>query len=514
MSDIDLLVRPADRDRVVAALTQGGGEEQPQPGRPHSRALLGETLILMRAGAITALVEVHTTLDKIVERPIDLGAIFARATPAPGLPALLVPAPEDHALLIALHAAGHSFAHPVAFLDLELLLRRGLDVRALAERAHAFRLRTVMFAMLTLMQGAGAASVTPDLIAAFTPGHARRALLQRALSGSPPELGVAWIAAQTPLRDDLGAWLAGLARYGVARARDRVQDAAVPYRVPLWVRALLAADRAANRLDNARTGLRDELLLAWIQPGDRAALTAALYSDQPTYLPGGPRFQRGLFDWERKVIEGPLFPRSGRVLIGAAGAGREMMALVERGFEVVAFDPCRPFVEAAQRVAPPGKAEMVEATYRDLVDLAAGRASPLAAACAGRRFDAVVLGWGSLSHVMPAADRVALLRAARALAPDAPVLASFALEEERAQPMPGKGRVRDALRRLFKGLGAPGTSEDGDRFFTNTGFFAYLSNDEVIRLGWDAGYEVALFEEAPYAHAVFVPLRARVNAAA
>ncbi len=534
MADVDLLVREGDRDRVVAALIAGGCVERPAPDRRHSAALLGETVLLLHAGAMTELVEVHTSLDKVVTRPVDVGALFARASTAPGLPALLVPAPEDHALLIALHAAGHGFAHPIAFLDLELLLRRGLDRRALEARARAWRLSTVMFVMLTAMRGLGAASVDDDLVALFDPGPVRRALLGRVVGGAAPSLGLGWVVAQTPLRDDLAAWCAGLGRYAVARVLDRVapgsgsgsgpgseplarragdvQDAAVPYRVPPWVRALLAVDRAATRLENLREGIRDELLLAWIAPADRAALTASMYAGQVTYLPGGQRFKSGLFSWEKRVFDAPAFPRSGRVLVGAAGAGRELSALVERGFEVVAFDPCKPFADAARGVAPPDKATVVHASYRDLVDAADGRGGPLAAVCAGPPFAAVVLGWGSLSHVTPASARADLLRAVHTLAPDAPVLASFSLESERAAPpvvAGSKGRVRDGLRRLFAKLGAPGTSEGGDHFFPNTGFLAFLGNDEVVSLAWAAGYEVTLFEDAPYPHVLLLPVGRR-----
>jgi hypothetical protein len=514
MTDIDLLVRAADRDRVVAALERGGLERRAAEGRARSGALLGETVLLARSGALETLVEVHTSLDKIVPRPVDEAALFARAAPAPGLAGLVVPAPEDHALLVALHAAGHDFHHPAAFLDLELLLRRGLDLDALIERARAFRLATVMFVALSMLRDLGAASVPADLVARFDPGPIRRALLRRA-AASGDALGVAWILRQTPLRDDLGRWAMGLGRYAAARAADRlappgraVQDAAVSYRVPTWIRALLAADKAMLRLENLRDGLRDELLLAWVAPEDRAALTAALYSDQSTYLPGGHRFKSGLFPWEKKVIDGDRFPRKGRALVGAAGAGREVMALVERGFEVVAFDPCQPFVEAAREVAPPDRATIVHASYADLVDAAEGRGGPLAEVVRGAPFDAVVLGWGSLSHVMPASARADLLRAVHRLAPRAPVLASFALEPESATPVPGKGRVRDGLRRAFRALRAPGVSEAGDHFFPNTGFFSYLGSDEVVRLAWEAGYEVPLFEESPYAHALFVPLGA------
>jgi len=59
---------------------------------------------------------------------------------------------------------------------------------------------------------------------------------------------------------------------------------------------------------------------------------------------------------------------------------------------------------------------------------------------------------------------------------------------------------------LFGALDAPGASELGDRFFPQTGFFSYLDADGVVKLAWETGYEVALFEEAPYPHALLVPL--------
>jgi hypothetical protein len=517
MGDVDLLVRRADRDRVVAALRAAGATEHPHAGRPHSAELLAEVQLTVPLGATSTLVEVHTSLDKLVARPVDEVAIFCRARAAPGLPGLLIPAPEDHALLVALHAANDGLRHPIAFLDLELLLRRGLDAGEIARRARAWEAGTATYAVLAAMRDLGAASVPPDLVRALAPGPLRRAAIRAAGAGDGGRLGLPWVLRQTPLRDDPGAWALGLARYASARARDRVARRAAPvhaarvtsprapFRVPRWVRVLLALDRVALRLENVHEGLRDELLLAWIRPEDRTALTTALYAEKTAYLPGGHRFDGGLFDWERLVLEAPQFPKAGRVLVGAAGAGREVMALIERGYEVVAFDPCRPFVEAARGVVPPGRGTVLEASYADLVDAAAGR-GPLAEACAGRPFDAVVLGWGSLSHVAPASERAALLRAIHALSPRAPVLASFALEPDIAHPVPGKGRVRDQLRKLFAALGAPGTSERGDHFFPDAGFFSYVGHEELIKLAWNTGYEVAIFVETPQAHALLVPL--------
>jgi hypothetical protein len=548
MQDVDLLVHVADRARVLAALAAAGGVVHADPDRPFSSEFLGETAVMMRAGETPFLVEIHTSLDNLVPRPIDEAGLFARAVTAPGLPGLLVPAAEDHALLIALHAAGHELRHCIAMLDLELLLRRGLDLDVLVERAAAWRLTTVMYAVMSALHALGAASVTPRHVAAFEPGPIRRLVVTRvhppAEALDPPRpggLGIPWILRQIPLRDDLAAYGLGLGRYAVARARERLgalpgerdaspaqrvtramrretttmaaptapgQDAAVSYQVPLWVKALLAVDRVTLRLDSLRDGIRDEVLLAWIRQEDRAGLTAAVYAEQQTYFPGGHRFQSGLFPWERKALDSPLFPRSGRVLVGAAGAGRELVALLERGFSVVAFDPCAPFADAARDVADPARSTVIHASYADLVAAAEGRGGPLAVAIAGPPFDAVVLGWGSLSHVLPSSERTSLLRAVHTLAPNAPVLTSFAIEVDSSAPPESKGRVRDTLRRVFSALQAPGVSEAGDHFFLNGGFFAYLGSDEIVRLAWAAGYEVAHYEDTSYPHAILVPLGA------
>lgn len=546
MQDIDLLVRRADRDRVLAALTAAGGIVHESPDRPLTAEFLGETAVMMHAGSTSFLVEIHTSLDKLVPRPIDEAGLFARALPAPSLPGLLVPSAEDHALLIALHAAGHELRHAVALLDLELLFRHGIDFDTLVRRASEWRLTTVMHAMMTALHALGAASVTPAHVAAFDPGPLRRLLVERvhdpAAALDPPRssaLGLPWIIRQIPLRDDLAAYGLGLGRYAAARATERLQatrderdlslmqrftgtmrreptkmaasapsgqDAAVNYRAPLWVKALLAFDRATSRLDSLRDGVRDELLLAWIRHEDRAGLTASLYAEQATYLPGGHRFKSGLFPWERRAFDSPLFPRSGRILIGAAGAGRELVALEERGFSVVAFDPCARFADAARDIADPARSTVIHASYADLVAAAEGRGGPLASAVAGPRFDAVVLGWGSLSHVLPSTERTALLRAVHALAPNAVVLTSFAIEGD-SSALPGsKGRIRDTLRRVFGALHAPGVSEAGDHFFLNGGFFAYLGHDEIVRLAWTAGYEIAHYEDTSYPHAILVPL--------
>ena len=85
--------------------------------------------------------------------------------------------------------------------------------------------------------------------------------------------------------------------------------------------------------------LRTELLLAGADAPTRDAVNALVFSAEDTYAPGGPTFTRGLFAWEREALAHPAFPRGGRLLLGGAGGGRELVALAAMGYTVDAFEP-------------------------------------------------------------------------------------------------------------------------------------------------------------------------------
>src|SRR5262245_8090759 len=57
--------------------------------------------------------------------------------------------------------------------------------------------------------------------------------------------------------------------------------------------------------------------------------------------------EAGLQWWERDAIQ-QFFPPEGRVVVGAAGAGREVLALHKRGYEVDGFECARTLVETGQ----------------------------------------------------------------------------------------------------------------------------------------------------------------------
>jgi hypothetical protein len=230
MSDIDLLVAEDDRDASVAALQAAGLEpERRRNGRWLTEAPTDERLLAYRAAGVSWLVEVHSRLDPIFGRPVDYPAIIRRAQPLVEFPGLSVPSPEDHVLLVILHAASSEFLHEPCWLDLALLLRGEIDEHAIVLRAKQWRMGTAAFIALTTLASMDdappLASVLADRLQPSTP----RLLALRPwyelgrypLHDRPGEVGLPWVLRQTLLRDDLSGWLANVGRYAALRAVER-----------------------------------------------------------------------------------------------------------------------------------------------------------------------------------------------------------------------------------------------------------------------------------------------------
>lgn len=229
MGDIDLLVRPDDLASAVAVLEQLGGERVSYEGRRFSGKMVAEREFVLPMGKMAWSVDLHTRMDKLVGRPIPYTALFGRGEPVPELPGLLVPCVEDHALLLVVHCAASEFDHPVAWLDLALLLKGGLDLETLASRSRQWRLNTALYVALLTLCELDMATVPAAFLDRLQPGKLRAWVLARCYRvGEFPllqrgkQLGWRWVARQFPLRDDSVRWLSGVARYTAARVLDRV----------------------------------------------------------------------------------------------------------------------------------------------------------------------------------------------------------------------------------------------------------------------------------------------------
>jgi len=274
-------------------------------------------------------------------------------------------------------------------------------------------------------------------------------------------------------------------------------------KAPLHVRALLLLDRIMSAMWRTSVMVRDETLWAWTSKPGRERTNRAVYSGLPTYFPGGATFEDGLFPWEREAICSS-FPPSGRILLGAAGGGRELVELLKMGYEVVAFESAPALAEAARAVASAyPESKVISASYADIVLAAREGSGPLAPHVCGKEFDGVIFGWISLSYIWRE-DRDALLKALRALVPHAPILLSYYLGDGDCSE--GRlGKVRLRFRRLLRLTGAPALAEPGDLFQPWAGFFQALTLEEVQSLAERTGYKLVYVKGSPSPHAIFAP---------
>jgi hypothetical protein len=231
---------------------------------------------------------------------------------------------------------------------------------------------------------------------------------------------------------------------------------------------------------------------------EKESLTLQLYSV------ARERFEisRGLFAWEKTWFSSALPPVPANILITAAGRGREAAALLDGGYSVDAAEPLRKF--AIDCAVLPGIRDFFWADH-DAVTQGAMSGSGPAAALKGRNYDAVIVGWGSLSHMISRDERKQFLKACHLLAPEGPVLISFFSHD--VPPMPNARFLnlgRSAGRRIGRMRGVDAYFDPDDMLNWDAGFFHRFSEAEINALAGALGRR-ALFAASPYGHATLLP---------
>jgi hypothetical protein len=198
---------------------------------------------------------------------------------------------------------------------------------------------------------------------------------------------------------------------------------------------------------------------------ERTAVSIAVYASlgQETHA------DRPLFAWESVFFADVLPKPPARVLVAGAGAGREVRALLELGYEVDAFEPAATS-HAALRARFGSRGRMLRGAYADLSERGA------LGALHTTTYDAVLCGWTSFGHVIGASTREATLRTLTKLAPEGPVLTSFWLG-----PLPH------------------------DRFTAHAGFMHCFAEDELHALARAVSRDLHLETSAAFPHAAFMP---------
>ncbi len=239
-----------------------------------------------------------------------------------------------------------------------------------------------------------------------------------------------------------------------------------------WARLARGVQRSTERVTRVLAGV------AW-SAAPAGALTALSVGLGERGF--APSHQRGPLSWEPAWWDAALPPPPARVLVGGAGAGREVTALEARGYRVDAFEPAPALAEA---LAGACHGQSWTLTH-EAVAAGRGPTGP---------YDAVLLGWGSLSHVLEDSDRRALMRRCAALT-DGPILASVFLRDDRRPTRPAAlgARLGAAL------LGAERPLHPGVFFLPAVGFLVGFDPSELEALGREAG-RVTELTAAPFPH--------------
>lgn len=198
---------------------------------------------------------------------------------------------------------------------------------------------------------------------------------------------------------------------------------------------ILASGRIGGRPGRAVHAALSGVWLGLLSDAQLRSLDERYYDRDPTYTTAAWN-ERGLAPWERDEIERGFAGRS-RVVVPACGGGREVLALLAAGFDVIGYESHPALSRYAQ-------AFLAERGHP-------GRALPMARDrfpdCG--RCDGVLVGWGAYSLIAPRHQRVAFLRAANAAtAPGGRVMLSFFARPAHGRELRLTARLAGRLRRV------------------------------------------------------------------
>ena len=143
---------------------------------------------------------------------------------------------------------------------------------------------------------------------------------------------------------------------------------------------------------------------------------------------------QGLAAWEESALR-TYFTDCRRLLVAGAGGGREVLALCKLGYEVDGFE-CHPaLVTLANQI-------LIEEGFSTRLELVARDECPSEI----RKYDGVIIGWGTYMLIQGKDQRIAFLRKMRDTVPSqAPLLLSFYQRESNATSVHGDGCCRESV---------------------------------------------------------------------
>lgn len=198
-------------------------------------------------------------------------------------------------------------------------------------------------------------------------------------------------------------------------------------------------DRGFRVLHAASLALFEGFWMGILPESVYDAISERSYGDGGYYV-SGECLDSGFHFWEDLAIR-TYFAPGARVLVAAAGGGREMIALARAGFQPVGFECSRAMVEA-------GKRALAERGIVAPLEWAPpSTAPPMQSFAGGEAFDAAIVGWNGYTYILPRARRMKFLQDLRAqMRHGAPVLVSTIIRHNNRGAMSWTSRVANAIR--------------------------------------------------------------------
>jgi len=194
----------------------------------------------------------------------------------------------------------------------------------------------------------------------------------------------------------------------------------------------------------------------------------------------------GLHFWEEKVF-GEYFSECKNLLVGAAGGGREVYALMHRGVTVDAFECNSQLVDCCRELllSKEFKGKVVQARPDEFPD---GLGI----------YSGMILGWGAYIHIPTRLNRIQFLNQCRKhIDSGGNILLSFLIRDGETRSLRWTYEIARVIRKICR---SQDKVELGDRL--DGTFDHYFTKAEIKAELEEAGFEMVYYANAPYGHAV------------
>lgn len=196
----------------------------------------------------------------------------------------------------------------------------------------------------------------------------------------------------------------------------------------------------------------------------------------------------GLWSWEEKVIN-KYFKDCKRLLVAAAGGGREVLALRRLGHDVDGFECHSRLVNFANGLLKKeGLTPNIQLAPRDHCP------------DSSKMYDGIVVGWGAYMLIQGREQRIAFLKKLRSQTVEqSPILLSFFYHSFygfTAYRLKLIARIGNVLKKVFRGA----RLEPGADLAPT--YVRYFTREEIAAELHETGFELAFYSTDCYGHAV------------